>query len=185
MEKINNTAWRKRFNKINRPHNSNHGMLGFWSDFWTSETVKMFNDFSNELSVKYNLALTHITYTVMYGWKFSYSLLNIVLVKNVYIYDDSFGIDGIIVRNKKDYQRALAYVDLLYTDDFIKIYKEKISIRNKKQSERSKSLTKRRKNELDKILMNINPEKLNKLKWSPCVPRDSIKKLYKLNAKFI
>ena len=185
MDKINNTAWKLQFDKINRPNFSNHGMLGFWSDFWTKETVKLFNDFSNELSVKYKLALTHIIYTVMYGWKFSYSLSNIVLVKNVYIYDDSFGIDEIIVRNKKDYHKALVYVDSLYKDDFIKLYKEKISIRNKKQAERSKRLTKRRKEELDKILININPEKLNKFKWSPCVSRDSIKKLYKLNADFI
>jgi len=80
QEKSNNTEWKKRFDKNNRPRFSNHGMLGFWEGFWTSETVKMFNDFSNELSDKYKLALTHINYTVMFGWKFSFSLSGIVLV---------------------------------------------------------------------------------------------------------
>jgi len=182
---MNNTKWKKRFSKKNRPHNSNHGMLDFWKDFWTSETLKMFEDFSNELSNRYGLALTHISYTETYGWKFSYSLSGFVLVNNVHIFDDCFEIDGIIIRNKDDYQKALTYVDSLYTDEFIKDYKEKVSIRNKKQVERSKRLAERRKNELNKILETIEPEKLNKFKWSPKVPRNDIKRLYDLNAKFI
>ena len=112
-------------------------------------------------------------------------MLGVVLVKNVHIFDDCFGIDGIIVRNKEDYQSALTHVASLYTDDFIKAHKEKIAIRNKKQAERSKLLSKYRKDELNAFLKTIDPEKLNKFRWSPCVSRESIKKLYKLNAKLI
>jgi len=103
----------------------------------------------------------------------------------LFAFGDCFGIDGIIVRSKKDYKKALAHVDSLYTDDFIKEYKEKISTRNKKQTERSKRLAERRKNELDDILKTIEPQKLNKFKWSPKVSRNDIKRLYDLNAKLI
>ncbi|MCL2203237.1 MAG: hypothetical protein FWB88_04800 [Defluviitaleaceae bacterium] len=185
QEKMSNAEWKKCFDKNNRPHNSNNGMLGFWKGFWTDETLKMFEDFSNELSDKFKLALTHINYTVMYGWKFSYSYSGFVLVKNVYIFDDCFGIDKIIVKSKADYQTALVYVASIYTDDFIRETKEKISIRNKKQAERSKRLMVRRKEELNKILESVEPEKLNRFRWSPCVSRESIKKLHNLDAKRI
>ena len=185
QEKPNNPKWKERFDSSHRPHNSNNGQLGFWNDFWASETRELFENFSNELSDKFNLALTHLSYTVTRGWKFSYSLKNIVLVKNVYIFDDCFGVDEIIVRDKDDYQKALAYVDSLYTEDFIKNYNKKICIRNKKQAERSKRLAEQRKNELNKILESIEPEKLNKFKWSPRISRSRIKRLYELNAKLI
>lgn len=185
QEKISNTEWKKRFDKNNRPHNSNNGMPDFWKNFWVNETLRMFENFSNELSKKYGSALTHIRHTVTYGWKFSYSCSGNVLVKNVYIFDDCFGIDEIVVRNEEDYQKALAHVASLYTDGFIRKSKEKISIRNKKQAERSKRLMARRKEELNKILESVEPEKLNKFRWSSCVSRDSIKKLYRLNAKLI
>ena len=124
-EKMNNSKWIEKFNKNNRPHNSNNGMLGFWEDFWTDETLKTFGDFSNELSNKYGLDLTHINYSVAYGWKFKYSKSGVVLVKNVYIFDDCFGIDDIIVRSKEDYKKAIAHVDSLYMDEFLHEYEEK------------------------------------------------------------
>ena len=184
QEKPNNTEWKKRFDKNNRPHNSNHGMMDFWQDFWPGEVLQMFGDFSNELSEKYDCALTHISYTVMYGWKFSYSSA-IVLVKNVHIFDDCFAIDGIIVRNREDYKKALAHVASLYTDEFLEKRNEFITKRNKKQAVRSRRLTERRKNELNKILESTPSEKLNKYKWSPKISRHEIKRLYDLNAKHI
>ncbi|MCL2820648.1 MAG: hypothetical protein FWD38_07445 [Oscillospiraceae bacterium] len=183
--KMNNSKWIEKFDKNNRPHNSNNGMLGFWEDFWTDETLKMFGDFSNELNKKYGLDLTHINYSVAYGWKFKYSKSGVILVKNVYIFDDCFGIDEIVVKSREDYIKAIAHVNSLYTDDFLKEYEEKRLKRNAKQAERGKRLMARRKEELNKVLESIEPEKLNKFKWSPCVSRHSIKRLYNLNAKLI
>jgi len=42
-----------------------------------------------------------------------------------------------------------------------------------------------RKEELNKILERVEPEKLNKFKWTPCVSRHSIKRLYNLDAKLV
>lgn len=180
-----NTAWKQHFTKSNKPHHSTTHSENFWYNIWAEETKKMFENFSNELAQRYNLALTHPRYTVAHGWKFSYSLKNIVLVKNVHIFDDCFAVDGIIIRDNADCQKALLYVDSLYTDDFREKYNEKIATRNKKQVERAKRLAQRRKDELNQVLENVDSAKLNKFKWSPRVSRENIRKLYTQNSNLI
>jgi len=180
-EKIKNSKWIEKFNKNKRPNNCSPELKGLWAD----KVKKIFENFSNELSKKYGLALSHSNYSVEYGWKFKYSKLGVVLVKNVYILDGCFGIDGLTVRNGEDCQKAINYVDSLYTDDFLNELREKRLKRNAKQAERGKHLAARKKDELDKILENIESEKLNKFHWSPRVSRSSIKKLYELSAKLI
>jgi len=182
----NNHLWKERYNKNQRPPGT------ALHEFWSDETRKLFEDFSNEVSRKYSIVssrapfvLTHQTYTVTYGWKWSYSLKTVPVIKNVYILDDGFCIDNYVVKSVEDYEQIYDYIETLLTDDFYAKYNEKIMNRNKKQIAGAKRLHEREKKAKEEFKKIIDSNKLNKFVWFPKIADVKIKRLYESDAEMI
>jgi hypothetical protein len=172
-------SWKELYNESNRPAKS------ALDDFWNPNIRKLFIELSNYFHDQYDLALTNMTYTKSHGWIFKYTKLGVVLVKKVIILEDAFYIDNILVNDKNSMQNAYEYVDSLYTLDFIRQFNEKIEKRNKEQSKRSRRLYQDEKNELKEILKKVSSDKLNQFRWSPKVPLEYLKRLYRDDAKML
>ena len=179
QKNINNVKWKELYGKNQKPPET------ALNDFWPNEIRELLAKLSNALSDKYGFALTNLTYTVTYGWKFKYSFSSVGFIANVFILDDGFVVDNIAVRDSAGYHDALSYVSSLYTDDFINKCNEKIFKRNKEQIERSKRRIEREEKETKAFLNAVDPEKLNKFVWSPKISQGKIKKLYATDAKHI
>lgn len=172
-------SWKELYNKQNRPPRNSLDI------FWTKETKNLFDTFSSELKRRYDLSLTHLNYSVTNGWKFKFSKLNIVLIKNIIILNDGFIVDDIIVKNEEDITTALNYVETLYTDEFLAMFEERRKARNKSQVERAKRFVERNKNKYNAFIAENGIYKVNKFKWEPKVPQNYLIRLYKSDANMM
>ena len=178
---ITNTAWKEFYAKDNYPFESSTVL----EDFWPSDIRNVFVTFSNEMGKRFGLNLASPTYTKQHGWKFKFNKSGIALIKNVVIGDDCFYIDHVCVQNDTDIPEAVRYVESLYTEDFLAKFEERISLRNKRQVERSKRRVEREEAELAAFSKRVDTAKLNKFKWAPKVPRQYFIRLYKSDAQMM
>jgi len=178
---INNTAWKESYGKDNYQFENSTAL----DDFWPADIRDIFKTFSNEMHIRFGLALTQPTYTKATGWKFKFTKLGVPLIKNVIIGDDCFCIDDIRVADDSDMQKAIEYVNGLYNTEFIAAFDEKIKKRNQKQVERAKQRVQQEKDEMESFCKSIDASKLNKFKWAPKVPRRHLIRLYESDAKMM
>jgi hypothetical protein len=173
------TTWQELYTENKRPERS------ALDNFWNPDIRRLFVELSNHLHNQYGLALTNLTYTKSHGWIFKFTKLGVVLVKKVIILDDSFYLDSILVHNKDSMQKALEYVESIYTLEFLNEFHEKVEKRNKRQAERSRLLAQKEKTEREEILRNVSSDKLNQFRWSPKVPPEYLKRLYRDDARMV
>ncbi|OGO91708.1 MAG: hypothetical protein A2Y17_13095 [Clostridiales bacterium GWF2_38_85] len=171
--------WNELYDKNHKPP-KNSLLL-----FWNSKTYQMFVNFSNLIHNENGLDLTKQFYTSKFGWSYKFCKSSIDVINNVHILNDGFMINDIIVKSESDVEKAISYINSLFTPEFIDKIEQKIIQRNQKQRERSKRLLEREKNEKNDFLENVNPKMLNKFIWSPRISQSKIRSLYQTNAKGI
>ena len=153
--------------------------------FWDNSTYEMFSDFSNQIHNENGLHLSKAFFSNKYGWSYKFCKSSIDVINNVHILSDGFMINDIVVTDKSDAEKAVVYINSLFTPALIENIAQKIMQRNLKQRERSKRREEREKIEKDNFLHTIDPQKLNKFIWSPRISQGKIKRLYDADAKGI
>jgi len=153
--------------------------------FWDNSTYEMFSDFSNQIHNENGLNLSKAFFSNKYGWSYKFCKSSIDVINNVHILSDGFMINDIVVTDKSDAEKAVVYINSLFTPALIDNISQKIMQRNLKQRERSKRREEREKIEKDNFLHTIDPQKLNKFIWSPRISQGKIKRLYEADAKGI
>jgi hypothetical protein len=176
---MSSTAWIELYDKEHRPPPTS------LQDFWDSETRAMFTDFCEIIGNKYGLHLIRGKYTEKYGWSFTFSISSFQFLRNIYILDDGFTVNKIIVKSRDDFQAAIDYISSLPVEAFRAKLEEKIKKRNESQKARSKRRLERERNAKEEFMKSIDPKKLNKFVWSPKISEEKIRKLYESDARMI
>jgi ribosomal 50S subunit-recycling heat shock protein len=174
-------SWKMLYDKEHKPLSSD------LKNYFSSKTMELFDQFIEQLNIKTGFHIQH-TYTVKNGWIFKIGLKNI-RVTNLIINDNSsFSVNGYCVKESKDVKKAIDIIIQLCDDEFkskVEKFEEKRLKRNLAQIERTKKRKIYEKNEQSKFSHLINPEKINKYKWSPRISLSKLKRLYESSANML
>lgn len=169
--------WRDAYGKDRRKPG-----LAELRSYWPGEIADLFEELSAQLARRYGLSLTHPRYTKE-GWKYQYTKKNVPLLTDVAILPDGFRVQGVEVRDAAGIQEALAVADGMHDAAFLARYEEAVAQRNAAQAERSRQRAERERAEQEIFLQKVSKDRLNQFRWSPKVPRETIRRLYQSHAQ--
>ena len=152
-------------------------------EFFPPHIRELFLRFDREMREQFKVHNKYHRYLPSTGWAYGYGRSYNCELLTVTIKDDKFNVLGISVADENSLQNALARAKSEYDGGFEERYAAISAKRRADQVERSKKRTAREKTEMDKLIENADPGKLNQFKWSKKVFRSDLYKLYQGEAK--
>ena len=152
-------------------------------NFFAPDIRELFLRFDRAVNEKFKVHNKHHRYKGSSGWIYGFGRNYNCELFSVGIQGEGFKVLGITVKDENTLQSAIDKVQKIYDDGFEERYETICTKQRTKQIELSKRRVEREKLEMDKILENVDPEKLNQFKWCRKISRNDLLKLYTSEAK--
>ncbi len=152
--------------------------------FWNDGTFRLFSDFAEYISQKYDLRFGIPLWTKTYGWTYRIGKSGVFLVKGIRIEKNCFIVDGMEIDTPEKYPLLLEHIEEVYQQNKEAFYK-RIAEKNMRQAERNKVRIAREERESASIQPLIIPDQYNLFCWPRKLDIYKLNKLYRLDAKGI
>ncbi len=169
-------TWKDAYDKKHRPRNEQiRAFLG-------PEVAALFEDYSKALARAYGAHCTPPVYTQGEGWIYSFARSGVPLIPCVVIGEGAFFAQDRRVCDEPSLALALQEAAGLRAEGYAERYERETG---RKKERRQQTTLRRQARERDEIaaLEGLNPERLNRYRWSPKVPRRLLERLYEADAR--
>jgi len=152
-------------------------------NFFQPEIRELFLLFDREMNEKFNVVNKYHRFLETAGWAYGFGKKYSCELLLVTISEECFYVLGVCVKDADSLQKAIVEAQKKYDAGFEKRYAAICAERREKQMARSKRRATREKEQMNKTIEHISPEKFNKFKWCKKVSRNDIMRLYQSDAK--
>ncbi|MCL2060528.1 MAG: hypothetical protein FWH01_16010 [Oscillospiraceae bacterium] len=173
--------WKDKYPKKSKP--AYNDLL----DFFQPQIRELFLRFDQEMREQFNVRNKYHRYLPSAGWSYGYGRSYNCELLAVTVKEDCFNVLGISITDKDSLRAALEKAKIAYDGEKNFGYEERYAaICAKKRADqiaRSKRRVSREKAEMEKLIENTDPGKLNQFKWCKKVTRNDLYRLYQGESK--
>lgn len=169
--------WKDRYDKAHRPR------AQAIAEHLGEEIFSLYNRFAAALNRELRLAYVKPVYTQTYGWKYQYGRSGLILLDDVRMGEGCFLVQGQPVHDEATLQEALNMARNMHENGFDQRFAAFAAKRGEAQKQRTQRRVQRERDQLDTLAAHTDPARFNRFSWSPKVPRQSLKRLYTLDAQ--
>ena len=164
--------WKNKYPKKSKP--AYDELLGFFQP----QIRELFLRFDQEMREQFNVHNKNHRYLPSSGWSYGYGRSYGCELLAVTIKEDGFGVLGVTVKDDDTLRNALDEARKKYDGGYEDRYSAICANKRAGQIERYKKRATREKTEMEKLIKNAGPGKLNQFKWNKKVSRGDLYKLY-------
>ncbi len=169
--------WKSQYDRSHRPRADAIG------EYLGPTLFALYHRFADTLASE--LALTYVKpmYTQTHGWKYQVGRSGFLLLDDVRMGEGCFLVQGVAVRDEATLQAALELTRQRYADGFEEQFAAFAAKRGEAQKERTQRRVQREQEQLAQLAASTDPALFNRYRWAPKVSRQSLRRLYALDAQ--